>query len=153
MTNKNKLAYTSKNPGRTRELNFFSISNNSKPLINIVDMPGYGYAKASKKEIDKWTNLSDLYLKSRNNLRRVFLLIDSRRKIMPIDNEVMDVLDNFAVSYQIVLTKTDKILEVENQAKLVLKEVEKRNNFNPLVNRNKNIPYLIDQHLLEKENA
>ena len=126
ITNKNKLAYTSKNPGRTRELNFFSISNNSKPLINIVDMPGYGYAKASKKEIDKWTNLSDLYLKSRNNLRRVFLLIDSRRKIMPIDNEVMDVLDNFAVSYQIVLTKTDKILEVENQAKLVLKEVEKR---------------------------
>ena len=89
-------------------------------------MPGYGYAKASKKEIDKWTNLSDLYLKSRNNLRRVFLLIDSRRKIMPIDNEVMDVLDNFAVSYQIVLTKADKILEVENQAKLVLKEVEKR---------------------------
>ena len=126
ITNKNKLAYTSKNPGRTRELNFFSISNNSKSLINIVDMPGYGYAKASKKEIDKWTNLSDLYLKSRNNLRRVFLLIDSRRKIMPIDNEVMDVLDNFAVSYQIVLTKADKILEVENHAKLVLKEVEKR---------------------------
>ena len=99
---------------------------NSKSLIIIVDMPGYGYAKARKKEIDKWTNLSDLYLKSRNNLRRVFLLIDSRRKIMPIDNEVMDVLDNFAVSYQIVLTKADKILEVENQAKLVLKEVEKR---------------------------
>ena len=73
ITNKNKLAYTSKNPGRTRELNFFSKSNNSKSLINIVDMPGYGYAKASKEEIDKWTNLSDLYLKSRNNLRRVFL--------------------------------------------------------------------------------
>ena len=126
MKDKNKLAYTSKNPGRTRELNFFSISNNSKSLINIVDMPGYGYAKASKKEIDKWTNLSDLYFKTRNNLRRVFLLIDSRRKIMPIDNEVMDVLDNFAVSYQIVLTKADKILEVENHAKLVLKEVEKR---------------------------
>lgn len=126
ITNKNKLAYTSKNPGRTRELNFFSISNNSKALINIVDMPGYGYAKAPKKEIEKWTKLSDLYLKSRNNLRRVFLLIDSRRKIMPIDNQVMDVLDNFAVSYQIILTKADKILKVENQAKLVLKEVEKR---------------------------
>ena len=126
ITNKNKLAYTSKNPGRTRELNFFSLSQNSKTLINIVDMPGYGFAKASKDQIKKWTNLSDSYLKTRKNLRRVFLLIDSRRKIMPIDNEIMDAMDDHAVSYQIVLTKADKILKVENLAELVLKEVEKR---------------------------
>ena len=126
ITNKSKLAYTSKSPGRTRELNFFSLNKNSKTLINIVDMPGYGFAKASKGQIKEWTNLSDLYLKTRKNLRRVFLLIDSRRKIMPIDNEIMDVMDDFAVSYQIVLTKTDKILKVENLAELVLKEVKKR---------------------------
>jgi len=126
ITNKNKLAYTSKNPGRTRELNFFSLRQNSKTLINIVDMPGYGFAKASKDQIKKWTNLSDSYLKTRKNLRRVFLLIDSRRKIMPIDNEIMDIMDDHAVSYQIVLTKADKILKVENLAELVLKEVEKR---------------------------
>ena len=133
ITNKSKLAYTSKSPGRTRELNFFSLNKNSKTLINIVDMPGYGFAKASKGQIKEWTNLSDLYLKTRKNLRRVFLLIDSRRKIMPIDNEIMDVMDDFAVSYQIVLTKTDKILKVENLAELVLKEVEKRKAIFPRV--------------------
>ena len=133
ITNKSKLAYTSKSPGRTRELNFFSLNKNSKTLINIVDMPGYGFAKASKGQIKEWTNLSDHYLKTRKNLRRVFLLIDSRRKIMPIDNEIMDVMDDFAVSYQIVLTKTDKILKVENLAELVLKEVEKRKSIFPRV--------------------
>ena len=126
ITDKNKLAYTSKNPGRTRELNFFSLNKNSKTLINIVDMPGYGFAKASKDQIRKWTKLSDSYLKTRKNLRRVFLLIDSRRNIMPVDNEIMDAMDDYAVSYQIVLTKADKILKVENLAELVLKEVEKR---------------------------
>ena len=133
ITNKSKLAYTSKSPGRTRELNFFSLNKNSKTLINIVDMPGYGFAKASKGQIKEWTNLSDLYLKTRKNLRRVFLLIDSRRKIMPIDNEIMNVMDDFAVSYQIVLTKTDKILKVENLAELVLKEVKKRKAIFPRV--------------------
>ena len=132
ITKQNKLAHTSKNPGRTRELNFFSISKNKK-LLNIVDMPGYGYAKASKVKIKQWTVLSEDYIKNRNNLRRVFLLIDSRRNIMPIDNEVMDVLDNYAVSYQLVLTKSDKILEVENQSELVMKEVEKRKAIYPKI--------------------
>jgi len=132
ITKQNKLAHTSKNPGRTRELNFFSISKNKK-LLNIVDMPGYGYAKASKVKIKQWTILSEDYIKNRNNLRRVFLLIDSRRNIMPIDNEVMDVLDNYAVSYQLVLTKSDKILEVENQSELVMKEVEKRKAIYPKI--------------------
>ncbi|MEC7734557.1 MAG: ribosome biogenesis GTP-binding protein YihA/YsxC [Pseudomonadota bacterium] len=132
ITNQNKLAHTSKNPGRTRELNFFSVSKDKK-ILNIVDMPGYGYAKASKEKIKQWTLLSDDYIKNRNNLRRVFLLIDSRRNIMPIDNEIMDTLDNYAVSYQIVLTKSDKILEVENQSELVLKEVEKRKAIYPKI--------------------
>jgi GTP-binding protein len=132
ITNQNKLAHTSKNPGRTRELNFFSVSKDSK-ILNIVDMPGYGYAKASKEKIKQWTLLSDDYIKNRNNLRRVFLLIDSRRNIMPIDNEIMDTLDSYAVSYQIVLTKSDKILEVENQSELVLKEVEKRKAIYPKI--------------------
>ena len=126
ITNKNKLAFTSKSPGRTRELNFFSFKHNNKTLINIVDMPGYGFAKASKEQIKKWTKLSDNYLKSRKNLRRVFLLIDARRSIMPIDIDIMDIMDDNAVSYQIVLTKIDKILEVENLTELVLKEIEKR---------------------------
>ena len=126
ITNKNKLAFTSKSPGRTRELNFFSLKHNDKTLINIVDMPGYGFAKASKEQIKKWTKLSDNYLKSRKNLRRVFLLIDARRSIMPVDINIMDIMDNYAVSYQIVLTKIDKILEVENLTELVFKEIEKR---------------------------
>ena len=126
ITNKNKLAFTSKSPGRTRELNFFSLKHNNKTLINIVDMPGYGFAKASKEQIKKWTKLSDNYLKSRKNLRRVFLLIDARRGIMPVDINIMDIMDDYAVSYQIVLTKIDKILEVENLTELVLKEIEKR---------------------------
>ena len=132
ITNQNKLAHTSKNPGRTRELNFFSVSKDNK-ILNIVDMPGYGYAKASKEKIKQWTLLSDDYIKNRNNLRRVFLLVDSRRNIMPIDNEIMDTLDNYAVSYQIVLTKSDKILEVENQSELVSKEVEKRKAIYPKI--------------------
>ena len=85
-----------------------------------------GIAKASKEQIKKWTKLSDNYLKSRKNLRRVFLLIDARRSIMPIDIDIMDIMDDNAVSYQIVLTKIDKILEVENLTELVLKEIEKR---------------------------
>ena len=89
-------------------------------------MPGYGFAKASKEQIKKWTKLSDNYLKSRKNLRRVFLLIDARRSIMPVDINIMDIMDDYAVSYQIVLTKIDKILEVENLTELVLKEIEKR---------------------------
>ena len=126
ITNNNKLAFTSKGPGRTRELNFFSLKHDNKTLINIVDMPGYGFAKASKEKIKKWTKLSDIYLKSRKNLRRVFLLIDARRGIMPVDINIMDEMDDYAVTYQIVLTKIDKILEVENLTELVLKDIEKR---------------------------
>ena len=132
ITKKSKLAYTSKNPGRTQELNYFSISSD-ETILNIVDMPGYGFAKASKDKIRKWNNLSKYYLKNRQNLRRVFLLIDSRRNIKPVDEEVMNVMDEFAVSYQIVLTKIDKTKDVDNQIKIVLNKVKKRRAIYPNV--------------------
>ncbi len=132
ITKKSKLAYTSKNPGRTQELNYFSISNN-ETILNIVDMPGYGFAKASKDKIRKWNNLSKYYLKNRKNLRRVFLLVDSRRNIKPVDEEIMNVMDEFAVSYQIVLTKIDKTKDVDNQIKIVLNKVKKRSAIYPSV--------------------
>ena len=86
--------------------------------MNIVDMPGYGFARASKKKIKEWTELSKFYLQNRPNLRRVFLLIDSRHNIKDSDKEIMNMLDECAVSYQIVLTKIDKI---KNQDEVVLK--------------------------------
>jgi len=132
ITKKSKLAYTSKNPGRTQELNYFSISND-ETILNIVDMPGYGFAKASKDKIRKWNNLSKYYLKNRKNLRRVFLLVDSRRNIKPVDEEIMNVMDEFAVSYQIVLTKIDKTKDVDNQIKIVLNKVKKRRAIYPNV--------------------
>ena len=132
ITKKSKLAYTSKNPGRTQELNYFSISSD-ETILNIVDMPGYGFAKASKDKIRKWNNLSKYYLKNRKNLRRVFLLIDSRRNIKPVDEEVMNVMDKFAISYQIVLTKIDKTKDVDNQIKIVLNKVKKRRAIYPSV--------------------
>jgi len=132
ITKKSKLAYTSKNPGRTQELNYFSISSD-ETILNIVDMPGYGFAKASKDKIRKWNNLSKYYLKNRKNLRRVFLLIDSRRNIKPVDEEVMNVMDEFAISYQIVLTKIDKTKDVDNQIKIVLNKVKKRRAIYPNV--------------------
>ena len=132
ITKKSKLAYTSKNPGRTQELNYFSISSD-ETILNIIDMPGYGFAKASKDKIRKWNNLSKYYLKNRQNLRRVFLLIDSRRNIKPVDEEVMNVMDEFAVSYQIVLTKIDKTKDVDNQIKIVLNKVKKRRAIYPNV--------------------
>jgi GTP-binding protein len=108
ITKRSKLAHTSKTPGRTQELNFFSFGD-EKPMMTIVDMPGYGFAKASKTKIAEWTELSRHYLSNRSNLRRVFLLIDARHDIKPSDEEIMSMLDNCAVSYQIILTKIDKI--------------------------------------------
>jgi GTP-binding protein len=100
------LARTSNTPGRTQELNFFQASE--VPLY-LVDMPGYGFAKAPKEKVAAWTALVSDYLKGRATLARVFLLIDSRHGLKPPDIEVMDMLDTAAVSYQVVLTKSDKI--------------------------------------------
>ena len=108
------LARTSNTPGRTQELNFFVPDGHSGeggdlPPIAVVDMPGYGFAKAPKDQVDRWTALVFDYLKGRVTLKRVYVLIDSRHGLKKIDEEVLDLLDKAAVSYQIVLTKTDKI--------------------------------------------
>ena len=104
LTGRNKLARASTEPGRTRELNFFRMGDR----LRLVDLPGYGYAKAAKADIDRWTALTRDYLRGRPSLKRVLLLIDARHGIKPHDMEVMDVLDKAAVTYQIVLTKADK---------------------------------------------
>lgn len=108
------LARTSNTPGRTQELNYFipegaSASEGELPPIALVDMPGYGYAKAPKEQVDQWTRLVFDYLRGRSTLKRVYLLIDARHGLKANDEEVMDLLDKAAVSYQLVLTKADKI--------------------------------------------
>ncbi len=107
ITNSN-IAITSKTPGRTKQLNFFVVNN-----MSLVDLPGYGFAKAGKKEVENWSNLIFQYLLGRVNLKRLFLLIDSRRGLMDNDLHVMKILDNSAVLYQIILTKTDKVSETD----------------------------------------
>lgn len=104
LTGRNKLARASTEPGRTRELNFFRMGDR----LRLVDLPGYGYAKAAKADIDRWTALTRDYLRGRPSLKRVLLLIDARHGVKPHDTEVMDVLDKAAVTYQVVLTKADK---------------------------------------------
>jgi GTP-binding protein len=108
------LARTSNTPGRTQELNYFvpdgySGAADDLPPLALVDMPGYGYAQAPKEQVDQWTKLVFDYLRGRATLKRVYVLIDARHGIKPNDEEVLDLLDKAAVSYQLVLTKTDKI--------------------------------------------
>lgn len=111
------LARTSNTPGRTRELNLFA----AEPGLTIVDMPGYGYAKAGKALSAAWNKLILDYLRGRPNLRRVYVLVDSRHGLKPNDAEVLALLDQTAVSYQIVLTKIDKLKPAERET--VLREV------------------------------
>ncbi len=106
LTNQKGLARASGEPGRTRELNFFEVADSD---LRIVDLPGYGYAKAPKPVVEKWTRLTKAFLRGRVNLKRVYLLIDSRHGLKDVDLKIMDVFDEAAVSYQVVLTKTDKI--------------------------------------------
>ena len=103
------LARTSNTPGRTQELNFFRAAD--APLY-LVDMPGYGFARAPKEKVAAWTALVSDYLKGRASLARVFLLVDARHGLKPPDLAVMDMLDQAAVAYQVVLTKSDKISAV-----------------------------------------
>lgn len=110
------LARTSNTPGRTQELNYFvpdgySGEAGDLPPMALVDMPGYGYAQAPKEQVDAWTKLVFDYLRGRATLKRVYVLIDARHGIKKNDDDVLDLLDKAAVSYQIVLTKTDKIKE------------------------------------------
>jgi GTP-binding protein len=105
LTGRRALARTSNTPGRTRQINFFDLG----ARLMLVDLPGYGYAEAPKTEIRRWTALLRGYLRTRTALRRVCLLVDSRRGITEIDHPMMRMLDDSGVSYQIVLTKTDKL--------------------------------------------
>ena len=107
VTEQKGLAKTSNTPGRTQQLNYF----NTAGKILLVDLPGYGYAQAPQAMVKQWQKLILTYLQGRVNLKRVFVLIDARHGIKKVDEEIMDMLDKTAVTYQIVLTKTDKITD------------------------------------------
>jgi GTP-binding protein len=108
LTGRKTLAKTSGTPGRTQQLNYFNLADK----LYMVDMPGYGFAQAPESLVKKWQKMIFAYLQGRVNLKRVFLLIDSRHGIKKVDKEIMEMLDKAAVNYQIVLTKADKISSV-----------------------------------------
>ena len=130
---RSSIAITSKTPGRTKQLNFFSIANK----ITFVDMPGYGFAKANKDDIINWNRLIFDYLSNRRNLKRLFLLIDSRRGLKENDFDVIYLLDQCSISYQIILTKTDEINKIE------LEEV-----YNSIKNESSNHAAMLDDVLM-----
>lgn len=124
LTNRNGLARTSVTPGRTQELNYFDVGN---PLVfRLVDMPGYGFAKAPKDVVKKWRFLVNDYLRGRQVLKRTLVLIDSRHGMKDVDREVLEMLDTAAVSYRLVLTKADKIKATELAAVHAATEAEAR---------------------------
>ncbi|TPI43569.1 YihA family ribosome biogenesis GTP-binding protein [Mesorhizobium sp. B2-9-1] len=134
------LARTSNTPGRTQELNYFvpdgfSGEGADLPPMALVDMPGYGYASAPKDKVDEWTKLIYEYLQGRVTLKRVYVLIDARHGIKAKDEEVLTLLDKAAVSYQVVLTKTDKIKAagVPRLVEETLAKIKKRPAAFPLV--------------------
>jgi GTP-binding protein len=131
LTGRNGLARASSEPGRTRELNFFLLGERAR----LVDLPGYGYARAPKTEIARWTSLVRDYLRGRPGLQRAFLLVDARHGLKDNDGAVMDLLDETAVVYQIVLTKTDKLAaaEIERMLGATLTALGKRPAAHPLV--------------------
>lgn len=123
LVNNGKLARTSRTPGATRQLNFFNLHE----LLHLVDVPGYGYAKASKKDVKHWQSLLRTYLQGRSQLARAFMLVDARRGFKAEDKEMAKMLDDTAVSYQIVLTKADKMkpAEIEQTQAQVLEAIRK----------------------------
>jgi GTP-binding protein len=118
------LARASSEPGRTREVNFFLLDGR----LRLVDLPGYGFAKAPRKTTQTFQNLGRAYLRGRPNLKRVYLLIDARHGLKAVDGEALDALDLAAVSYQIVLTKADKLkaAEVQKVIEQTLKAIARR---------------------------
>jgi GTP-binding protein len=111
LTNRKSLARTSNTPGRTQELNFFDVGS---PLqVRLVDMPGYGFAEAPKDLVRRWRHLVNDYLRGRQVLKRALVLIDSRHGLKDVDRDVMKMLDDAAVSYHLVLTKSDKVKPTE----------------------------------------
>jgi GTP-binding protein len=113
LTGQKMLARTSHTPGRTQQINFFNLARR----LMLVDLPGYGYAEAPKSEIKRWTHLVTSYLRGRTTLQRVCLLIDGRHGIKDADLPILRMLDEAAVSYQIVLTKSDKVRPAELAAR------------------------------------
>ncbi len=133
LTGRKTLARTSNTPGRTRLVNFFNLAGQ----LMLVDLPGYGYARAPKTEIAEWTELIEDYLRGRSQLRRVCLLVDARHGLKETDRQAMALLDQSAVPYQIVLTKCDKLKGTKLQARLngILDELSKHTAANPHVVR------------------
>ncbi|WP_036294111.1 ribosome biogenesis GTP-binding protein YihA/YsxC [Methylosinus sp. PW1] len=117
LTGRKALARVSNTPGRTQQLNFFALgaAPGAEPL-RLVDMPGYGYAAVGKEKIANWTRLMEEFLRGRASLIRVFVLIDSRRGVKDLDEQMFDLLDRAAVSYQIVLTKRDELKVSERES-------------------------------------
>jgi GTP-binding protein len=110
LANRKNLARASNTPGRTQELNFFDVGAGR---LYLVDLPGYGFADAPRRSVDAWRRLMLDYLRSRSGLKRTFVLIDARRGIGAVDLDMLAQLDTAAVSYQLVLTKTDKLKSSE----------------------------------------
>jgi len=125
LTGRNSLARTSNTPGRTQELNFFDVGED--PVIfRLVDMPGYGFAKAPKDVVLRWRFLINDFLRGRTVLKRTLVLVDARHGIKDVDRDVMKMLDEAAVSYRIVLTKADKIKPTELEQTLAATVAEAR---------------------------
>ena len=124
VTGRKAIARTSVTPGRTQELNFFEVGDPTH--LRLVDMPGYGFAKAPVKVVERWRNLVRTFLRGRAVLKRTLVLIDSRHGIKPPDEEMMKMLDEAAVGYRLVLTKADKIKASELAATLASVEAQAR---------------------------
>lgn len=114
LTGRKALARASNTPGRTQEINFFTLSDSHY----LVDLPGYGFAKAPVKTVEKWQRLLKAYLAGRATLRRSFVLIDARHGIKAVDRDILKLLDNSAVTFQVVLTKVDKVKARDRDAVL-----------------------------------
>jgi GTP-binding protein len=124
LTGRRAIARTSVTPGRTQELNFFEVGEPTQ--FRLVDMPGYGFAKAPVKVVERWRQLVRTYLRGRAVLKRTLVLIDARHGVKPVDGEMMTMLDEAAVGYRLVLTKADKIKASELSAMLAATEAEAR---------------------------
>ena len=124
LTGRRAIARTSVTPGRTQELNFFEVGEPTQ--FRLVDMPGYGFAKAPVKVVERWRQLVRTYLRGRAVLKRTLVLIDARHGIKPVDAEMMKMLDEAAVGYRLALTKADKIKASELAAVLAATEAEAR---------------------------
>ena len=124
LTSRKAIARTSVTPGRTQELNFFEVGDPTQ--FRLVDMPGYGFAKAPVRVVERWKQLVRTYLRGRANLKRTLVLVDSRHGLKPVDIEMMKMLDEAAVGYRLVLTKADKVKASELATVLGAAEAEAR---------------------------